>query len=242
MRWWIALQGKQSRRTTQLVFKLRRRGLVHVVVRQVSPFCRVAARFSVGGHAGVNRVRIGGGLHGAQLSPGTYRITGRTRAGRVVLNVTVVVVGAQAPTMDQLDAARRSNVCNSTSVLGPTATRGSLAFATGVAGGKKDAALARSTIVRHQRRADAKPKSAGPSSAHIGNVIAADVSAAAKRAANPVVIALLALAVFTFGVAALPRTVVADPRLMAAVVSHRSTLALAGMGALVAAAIAMLLA
>ena len=61
---WIAVHGAGKRRTATLMFELHRKDGVRLTVLQVSPVCRVAARFHVGGHAGMNRVGIGGGAHG----------------------------------------------------------------------------------------------------------------------------------------------------------------------------------
>jgi hypothetical protein len=237
-RGWIAVRGADNRKKATLVFKLGRRGAVQVTVIQVAPICRIAAKFRVGGHAGTNRVTIGGGAHGAQLTPGTYRIVGRTRDGRAVLRQTLIVVDAKAPTPAELAFARRANVCGAGGVLGAATTRGSLAAASfsGPGGGGP----AQSTIIRHQRASDEQNSNAGTSDDESGRPIASDISDAVKRAANPLVIGLLGLAVLIFGLAALPRTVVSDPRMMAAVASHRAELALAGAGVLAVAIIAML--
>jgi hypothetical protein len=235
-RWWIAVRGADKRKKTTLVFKLRQRAAVEITVVQVSPVCRIAAKFRVGGHAGTNRVTIGNGAHGAQLTPGTYRIVGRTRSGRTVLRQTVVVVGSRAPSRAELAFARRSNVCGASGVLGAAATSGSLASASfsGLGGPSQ------STIIRHQKQSG-EPGRSPSSNDGIGRPIAAGLSEAVKRAMNPIVIGLLLLAVLIFGVAALPRTVVADPRMMAAVATHRAELAVAGAGVLAAAVVAMLL-
>jgi hypothetical protein len=55
------------------------------------------------------------------------------------------------------------------------------------------------------------------------------------------VIALLGFAVLLFGLAALPRNTLPDPRTMALVVSHRLELAMAGTAALGAAVVALFL-
>jgi hypothetical protein len=237
-RWWIAVRGADKRKQATLVFKLGRRGIVRVTIVQVAPVCRVAAKFRVGGHAGTNRVTIGGGAHGAQLTPGTYRIVGRTRDGRAVLRQTLVVVDAGAPSPAELTQARRSNVCAAGGVLGASTMRGSLASATLAGPGGPFS----STINRHQRQSGESGNSgtSGTSDEGGGRPIAAGLSEAVKQATNPFVIALLGLAVLIFGVAALPRTVVTDPRMMTAVASHRAELALAGGGILAVAIIAML--
>jgi hypothetical protein len=203
---------------------------------QVSPVCRVVGTFRVHGHAGANRVRFGGRVQGTQLSAGTYRITARTRAGRVIAVTTLVVVDARAPSMSELAFARRSNVCSPSAALGAAAARGS--FAAGAGG---DANGEASTIVRHQRASE-KPSS-NPSSSE-GNgfpPIASEPLRAVENAKSPIVIALLGLAVLMLGLAALPRAAIADPPVMGFVASHRAELATAGTAALLAAVVAMLL-
>jgi hypothetical protein len=236
---WIAVHGPKSRRTTTLKFKLGRKAAVEFTVLQVSPVCRVVGRFRVQGHAGLNRVKFNGRVHGAQLGAGTYRISARARGSGTVLRVTVVIVDARAPSQAELALARRSNVCRSAGVLGASSTRGSFA---GAAGGGGHANQAPSTIVRHQRASGGEsPDEVAPSGTDHGRPVAEALSSAADKASNPVVIALFGLAVLILGLAALPRSVVPDPRVTALVVSHRLELAVAGTAALGAAVVAMLL-
>lgn len=243
-RWWIAVRGTKARRVTTLVFRLSRRSLVIVTVRQVSPVCRVSSTFRYGGHAGRNKVRIGGGVHGTQLAPGTYRIVGRTRSGRVVLNVTLVVVDAGAPSASALAGARASNVCGASG--GTTSGSGNGSFLASAGGSGSGHADRASTIVRHEGTSNESAAASGDDSSGGGgspaHAVASAVSSAAQHARSPVVIVLLGLAALIFGLAALPREAVPDPRLNALVASHRRELALAGLGALAAAVLAMLLA
>jgi hypothetical protein len=233
-RWWIAVRGADRRKTATLVFRLGRRGAVEITVMQVSPVCRIAARFTVGGHAGTNRVTVGGGVHGAQLTPGTYRIIGRTRSGRTVLRQTIVVVQARAPSPAELSFARRTSVCGAGGVPGAGSATAFLAPASFLGPGVP----AQSTIGPHQQKSSDEYGWAG---SH-GRRIAAGLSDAVKGAAtNPIVIALLVIAALVFGAAALPRTAVTSPRTMAAVAAHRGELAVTGASILVLAVIAILL-
>lgn len=230
---WIAVRGADKRRTATLVFRLGRRGAVDITVVEVSPVCRIAARFRVGGHAGTNRVTVGRGAHGTRLMPGTYRIVGRTRGGRTVLRQTIVVVQARAPSPAELAFARRSNVCGATGLPGAGSTNAALASASF----SVPAGPSQSTIRRHQRTSDQQDGA----DAH-GRPVAAGISDAVKGAAtDPIVIALLVLAALVFGVAALPRTVLADPRTMAAVAMHRAEFAVVGAAVLAVAVVAILL-
>ncbi len=156
-----------------------------------------------------------------------------------MLRATVVVVEARAPSPAELALARRSNVCRSAGVLGASSTRGSFSAA---GGGGHPRKQAQSTIVRNQRGSGESPDDAAPSGSDHGRPIAEALSSAAGKAANPVVIALLALAVLILGLAALPRAAVPDPRVTALVAEHRVALTTAGTAALAAAVVAMLLA
>jgi hypothetical protein len=72
------------------MFRLRRGGAVRVVVSRIG--CVFVRAFSVHGHAGVNRIRFAGRIHGERLPRGTYRIRARSH-GATVLRAKVVVVG-----------------------------------------------------------------------------------------------------------------------------------------------------
>jgi hypothetical protein len=222
-----------------LKFKLGRKALVEFTVLQVSPVCRLVGRFTVRGHAGLNRVRFNGRVHGTQLAAGTYRISARARGG-TILRATLVLVDARAPSSAELALAQRSNVCSSSGVLGVSSTRGSFV---GAGGGGQAGGLPESTIIRHQKPGESSGSSDSGSSSGSdrGRPVAQAISRAVENATNPVVIALLGLAMLMFGVSALPRGFVADPRMMTVVASHRIELAMAGTAALGAAVVAMLL-
>jgi hypothetical protein len=238
-RTWIAANGSSRRRTTTLTFRLRGNGIVRFSVQQLWPVCRLVGSFSVRGHAGANRVPFAGRVHGTQLAAGTYRITVRTRSGRVVAETTLVVVEAGAPSNAELALARNRNVCGASGVLGAAAIRGSLAVAVG-AGNSKGGEEA-STIVRHQRTSGKHSQTPSSSSDNGSSVASGALSNVSANAKSPIVIVLLGLAVLTLGLAALPRSAVADPRVMALVASHRLELATAGTAALFAAVVAMLI-
>jgi hypothetical protein len=232
---WIAVRGPAKRRTATFVFRLGRRGAVEITVVQVSPVCRIAAKFRVGGRAGTNRVTIGRGAHGAELTPGTYRVVGRTRDGRVVLRQVVVVVQARAPSPAALAFARRSNVCGARGITGAGSTTGSLAAAS--LAGPGDGS--QSTITRNQRQSG---ESEATGDARGGRPLTSGISdAVAQATRDPLVILLLGLSALIFAVAAMPRTAIADPRLLATVVSHRAELAVTGAAVLALAIAAMLL-
>jgi hypothetical protein len=225
-----------------LKFKLRGNGVVEFTVVQVFPVCRVVGHFSVRGHRGVNRVRFNGRVQGTQLGPGTYRITAHGSRGGTVLRSTLVLVDARAPSRSELAHAQRSNVCGSAGAFGGTfGVGGSFVGATG--GGSQGGTLASSTIVRNQRHSGngSGSNDEGAGGGDRGQPIAQALSRAVENAANPVVIALLGFAVLLFGLAALPRAALPDPRTTAVVVSHRLELAMGATAALGAAVVAMFL-
>jgi hypothetical protein len=195
------------------------------VVKQVSPVCKIAAHFVVYGHAGLNRIRFPGRASRLQLEPGTYRITARTRAGRVVRRVTIIVVEAGVPTRDQIAAARALNVCG--------------------AAGRFAAAASGSTGASNTSNGPfpAHPSASGPSTGrntHSGAVLAASVQKAA-RAIRPVLVALLLVAIVLLGIASLPPVAFPDSRANEVLARHRVEIAGLGAAAFVAVVVAFIL-
>ena len=228
-RHWIATNGPKRRRTTVLTFVLPRAGRVVFFVNELSPVCRGVGRFTIAGHAGLNRVRFTGRVRGRQLGPGTYRISARTAAGRVVRRVTLVVVEAGAPSRAELMAARASNVC--------AGSRGT-AFAAGSSTGAQAIAQVRRSFTPQEH-----PSAAGAptgSNSHSGAVLASSIEKTA-RAIQPFLVALLATAIVLLGLASLPRAAVPDPRLNETLARHRLEIAGIGAVALVGVAVAFLL-
>jgi hypothetical protein len=196
-----------------LTFVLPHAARVVFVVKQLSPVCRIAARFAVNAHAGRNRIRFPGRRSKLRLDPGTYRITARTHAGQVVQRVTIVVVKAGAPTRDQIIAARAANVCV------PSAASGST--------GASNTSSPQGPLTPGQ------PAASGPVGAgntHPGGVLGSTVATAA-RAVQPFLVALLALAIFLLTVASLPRPALSDSRANQILARHR--MEIAGLGAAV---------
>ncbi len=191
------------------------------VVKQVSPVCRVAARFAVNGHAGRNRVRFPRRASNLKLDPGTYRITARTRAGRIVQRVTIVVVDGGVPTRAQIIAARAANVCTASERL---------------------AAAASGSTGASNMPAAGQPSASGPSGGirHSGAVLASSVEKAV-RAVRPVLVALLALSIVLLAIASLPRLAVPESRANELLARHRMEIAGLGAAAFVAVVIAFLL-
>src|SRR5712691_1018018 len=220
-RGWISTSGPKRRRVTTLTFMLPRAARVVFVVKQVSPVCRVAARFAVNGHAGRNRVRFPRRASNLKLDPGTYRITARTRAGRIVQRVTIVVVDGGVPTRAQIIAARAANVC--------TAAERLAAAASGSTGASNIPAAG-------------QPSASGPSGGirHSGAVLASSVEKAV-RAVRPVLVALLALSIVLLAIASLPRLAVPESRANELLARHRMEIAGLAAAAFVAVVIAFLL-
>jgi hypothetical protein len=218
---------------TTLTFVLPRAARVVFVVKQVSPVCRVAGHFAVNGHAGRNRIRFPGRASKLQLDPGTYRIMARTRNGRVIQRATIVVVDGSAPTRDQIMAARASNVCTAA---------GRLAGASASTGASNTGDVAGSLV--QGSLTPGQPSASGPSegsNGHAGAVLGSTVERAA-RAIQPILVALLALAILLLAVASLPRVAsVADSRANDLLARHRMEIAGLGTAAFVAVVIAFVL-
>lgn len=232
-RTWIGTSGPAKRRTTTLTFVLPRAARVVFTVKQVSPVCRTAGRFTIAGHAGLNRVRFAGRIGRKRLEAGTYRITARTRSGRLVQRVTLVVVDGGAPSRAELAAARRADVC--------AAMRGAALAARGSTEASDTLGVA--TRKNVQRSLEPETGAAGPAqglNSHSGAVLASTAERAA-RAIRPALVVLLALSILLLGIASLPRTAFPDPRLNDLLVRHRLEIAGIGAAALVAVAVAFLL-
>lgn len=175
-------------------------------------------------HAGLNRIRFAGRVKGRPLDPGTYRISIRTPAGRVVRRSTLVVLARGAPTPAALQAMRSANTCPaSSSGVGPSSTVGTQAGAL---------------------NSDAQPQAAGIPVPHGTNVHSGVLGSAVEktvRAMEPLLVALLALSILLLGAASLPREALPGPRVHDLLARHRLELAAAGAAALVAVAVAFVL-
>jgi hypothetical protein len=230
---WIATAGPKRRRATILTFLLPRASRVAFVVQQVSPTCRIAGRFSLQGHVGLNRVRFPGRPSRWHLDPGTYRISARTPGGRLLRRVTLIVVSSGLPTSDEVSSARAANVCTSASRL---ASAGSTGAANTTLSGGQELAAGSSTTPKTQTSASGP---ADGTNSHSEAVLGTTVEKAA-RAIHPWLVALLALAIVLLGMASLPRMAFTESanELLA---RHRVEIVGLGAAALVAVVIVFLL-
>jgi hypothetical protein len=201
-------------------------------VEQVSPTCRRIGSFSVAGRTGLNRVRFGGRVRRAKLAPGTYRISARTASGRVVRRVTLVVVSGAAPSRAELTSLGTANVCaGSTRKASSTATTGT----TGTGGGSAPSLSPPHSPPEINTGGLGLPH---PPDINSG-VLGSSVQKVAK-AIQPLLVALLAVAIVLLSLASLPR-VAFEPRFNDLLVRHRTEVAALGAAALVAVAVAFLL-
>ena len=193
----------------------------------MSPVCVGIGHFTVKAHAGLNRVRFGGSVHGRPLDAGTYRVSIRTAAGHVVRRVTLVVVDGPAPTRDELRSLRAADTCAGSGVS-PTTTSASAPAGSSNASGPPAPNQAGAA------------QGLGPREPNLHGILGSSVAKTA-RAIEPLLVALLALAILLLGVASLPREAVPDPRMHDLLARHRSEVAALGAAALVAVALAFLL-
>jgi hypothetical protein len=207
--------GTRRHRSTTFTFVLRHAGPVVLTVTQVSPVCAEIGRLRLAGHAGPNRYRFAGVVHGRRLVPGTYLIAIRTRAGTVLRRVMLVVGEGSAP----------ADVCRSvTSAV--TAVAGSAGH------------LAQQHLSTPQPAAAGLAPAAGPPLP--SGVLGSSVAKTA-RAIQPFLVAALALAIILLGSASLPREAVPGPRAYYVLARHRLELAALGTGVLIAIALTFLL-
>ena len=217
-----------------LVFRVGAKQRIVFTVTQVWPSCDVVGTFAVRTHRGTNRIPFRGELNGQPLEAGTYVIKGRTQRG-IVLRFVVLVVESGTPTPAQVAAARASNVCVSsaaaTSGLGFEPGSGSAMLASSITGNPSDVARDQKTqgVASASAEEEGSPVPGVVSPAHL-----------AKNARNPLVIAALVAAILLLGLAAAPSEAFSEPRLNDLLVRHRSDVAFAGGGVLVAAVIALL--
>jgi hypothetical protein len=214
---------------TTLTFVLRRGGRVVFTVKQVSPGCVGIGHFTVRAHAGLNRVRFAAAVHRRPLTPGTYRISIRTAAGHVVRRVTLVVVDGPAPSNDELRALQLADTCVGADDAAPTTTTSATAPAT-------SSAIATPPGTSQQGSA----QGLAPREPSLHGILGSSVAKTA-RAIEPLLVALLALAILLLGVASLPREAVPDPRMHDLLARHRVEVVGLGVAALAAVALAFLL-
>jgi hypothetical protein len=215
---------------TRIVFRLHRRGLVHFILTQIAPRCRRIGTFAVRAHPGLNSFRLPGRFHGRPLPPGTYVLSG-TVVGRPILGVTIVVT-TKRPTATEVARARARNVCGGrlafrlVTIVQPPGMQGPV--------GTRTEGASRSAPSSVQVAATSVPRG--------GDVLGTQFStpAGGRDVARMLLLAAAALAIALLGMAALPSSLLANPRLALLVEHRRVELALAGCGTLLGAVVAYL--
>jgi hypothetical protein len=200
-------------------------------VAQVAPVCRAIGHFSVRGRQGTNRIPFAGRVGRKDLGPGTYLIVARTRSGRVVQRLTLVVVGNRTPSPAQLRAARAANVCAADS--GVISSPGS---ASAFSKGGNLASASKPSPSGALASAPSKVTASPPSGAVLGAT-----AAEAANVARPFLVALLMAAIVALGLASLPRVAVAGGRVNELLARHRLEITSVGAAALVAVALSFLI-
>jgi hypothetical protein len=215
----------------KIVFRLRRGGIVHFVVTQVSPGCRRVGTFAVRAHRGVNKVTLRGRLHGRPLPVGTYVLSATIR-GRPLVGVTVVVT-ASRPTARELAQARSRNGCAAVLVRRVFFSRTIFSAPTGSRG---------PVPARVQKTSSPAPVKTAGVAPGSGNVLGAEFAkpASSSDLKRLFLFAACGLAIVLLGLAVLPATAVANPRLGMLVERRRIELALAGAGTLLGALVSYL--
>lgn len=223
---WVTVHGSLSGNGIWISFSLSRAGTVVFLVDELAPKCRYVGRFLVRGRAGRNAVRFRGRLNGRTLDPATYRLTAHPRGHRARRLAGVTVVMLEHPVGPARIAAEQArNTCPDgvPASARPTAPTPDAGKDGGVAGVSATAKSARPY-----------DDSTGPLGAALGAI------EAAADAVPPALLALALLAVLLLAVAAMPQPVRASLA-GAALVHHRGTVALAGVGVLVAAVLSFAL-
>jgi hypothetical protein len=217
-----------------VTFRLRHRSRVFFTLVQVAPKCRVVGSFSVMGHRGTNRIRLGDGAARRKLLPGTYRLAARTPHGSSVLYTTLLVANHR-PTRAELTSAMQANACAAAAQQASVRlVRGAIASIFG----SPPATSSRPAVSRASAGAAASGTLgvAAHAQPDLGALSPANLS---KNATDPVAIAALGAALLLLGLAALPRAAIPDPRLTDLIVRHRAEVLVAGAAAFVAAVIVL---
>jgi hypothetical protein len=218
----LSFHGPKARRAAIIVFRLRHAARVRFTILQVFPLCRVVGSFTVRGHAGLNRFRFKGRVHGKRLEPGTYQIGLRTKGGRL-LRVTIAIFNAAGVSRSAVVTARQRNVCGSTAASSTASGFGfSFTLQPPVEG---RFATAGATATSSRSNGDSSLGITGPHSVvqEIGK--------------NPFALLALGLAVLLLGVAAIPQAATPRGRMGELLARDRAVLALGGGAALAVGAI-----
>jgi hypothetical protein len=223
---YVTKSGPKRKQRIILSFVLSQGGRVYFLVKQVSPDCRVAGRFSVRGLKGVNRVPFKGKVGGKPLDPGTYLISATTRRSERILRTTVIVFKRGTPTRAALRAALAANVCPPPSLL--AASSGSFVGSFGTAELTAPAKQGIDIDIPSPGSAVGDSPSKSP-----GGVLGGAVERIAAEAIKPLAVILLGIAILLLGLAALPKAAVPDPRLNDVLARHRPEIAAAGAAAMV---------
>lgn len=240
-----------KKRHATLAFNLSADGPVYLVVQQLAPACRVAARVRIAGRAGTNRVVLKPRIAHRRLAPGTYRFTVKSRKNGRGKSVVVVVVDGN-PSASDLASARTANTCRG-GVLGAAASSSSSAIvsARGGSGSTGGGSSAAGSFRPPVHKSSASGSGAGAGSTD-GDGGPATPKAQAAPLLNPtegphawirmLLLAGFALAALLLAAAALPGAAARSSRAGELVAQRRSELALVGGATLLAFALAYVIA
>jgi hypothetical protein len=213
----LSFNGPKGQRAVIVVFRLRHAARVRFLVLEVFPACRIVGSFTVRGHAGLNRFRFNGRVHGKRLQPGTYQIGLRMRRGRL-LRVTIAILNTTRTSPSTVATARKRNVCGSTPAFSAL-----------------PAFTLQPPLEQQAQTAGAVAASSRSTPRHSLGVAPQDV--VRRIGKNPFVIAALSLAVLLLGIAAMPKGTIARAGTAHVLARERSLFVLAGGAALAVGAI-----
>jgi hypothetical protein len=194
--------------------------VVKFSVRRIG--CGVVASFKVHAHAGVNRLRFKGRIHGRKLGPGVYRLRGRAGA-KTVLRKTLVVGDGIVFTCSGANPLRTivtffSGGSGGSGSFGST----SLAGGTGKSGHESGSAVSK---VTKTPKAPA-PKRAGLLGARASKVLPGD------GGTQLALLLILGAAIVLLALGALPREAVPNRAAAAFIAQRRALIAGGGLAAL----------
>lgn len=212
-------------------FRLRKRALVRVSVRELEPVCRMIGRYRYKAEPGRNRLRLPKQIGRKHLGIGTYALVGETLLGRKVFTVVTTLHRKQGRLLARARHTSATCTDESAAVAGVSIT---------MPGGTSTTETAE-TGKNGTHRSASPPGLFKPPAAkvprHKSPLVRAATFDNAPMALRPLLYALLAISIGLLSAAAVPNTVLPAGAATAFVTSKRPYLAAAGIWLLVVVAV-----
>ena len=227
-----------ARRNVTISFRLPARGRVRFVVTELSPVCRRIGSFAVAGRPGINRVRFRGRVGKRRLEPGTYRLDAR-RGALALFGVRVVVARNRVIRPAGLARTSLGDACGTSTAFTAAAAREAARSELAALASPQPAPLG----AAGSPASPFQPAPAKSEPNHAGQALGAQFThtdAGGWSLATTLVLVAVAVAIALLTTAAVPNTIIPDPRVELFLVRRRTEIALAGVSILFLAVVAYL--